>query len=108
MIIKNVESQIEKENQEKMANKLKRQAKEIENKHSKEVGAQSLLYKPYINGKIEGSVKKYLFMQKYEKFLKNEQKLIEKENLYRKNKMKHISNEEIEEFNNKMNKKRNE
>ena len=98
----------EKENQAKMANKLKRQAKEIENKHSKEVGAQSLLYKPYINGKIEGSVKKYLFMQKYEKFLKNEQKLIEKENLYRKNKMKHISNEEIEEFNNKMDKKREE
>ena len=98
----------EKEDQEKMVNKLKRQAKEIENKRSKEIGAQSILYKPFINGKVDGGIKKYLFMQKYEKFLKSEQSLLDKENLYRKNKMKQISNEEIEEFNNKMDKRREE
>ena len=98
----------EKEDQKKLANKLKQQAKEIENKQSKAVGQQSLLYKPYINGKIDGSVKKYLFVQKYEKFLKNEQILLDKENIYRKNKMKHISNEEIELFNNKIDKRREE
>jgi hypothetical protein len=46
-------------------NQLKREAKEIENKHSKEVGAKFLLYKPYINEKVEGTSKRYLFMQKY-------------------------------------------
>ena len=98
----------EKEKQEKIVIKLKRQAKEIENKHSKEVGAKTLLYKPYINGKIDGSIKKYLFMQNYQNFVKNEQNLIDKENLNRKMKMKQITNEEIEEFNNKMDKRRDE
>ena len=98
----------EKEDQEKMVNKLKQKAKEIENKRSKEIGAQSLLYKPYINGKLEGTSKKYLFMQKYQKFLKDEQNLLDKENIYRKNKMKQITNEELEEFNNKMDKRREE
>ena len=98
----------EKEEQEKMANNLKRQAKEIENKRSKVIAQQSLLYKPYINGKIDGTAKKYLFMKKHEKFLKNEQILLDKENNYRKNKMKPISNEEIQEFNIKMDKKREE
>ena len=47
-------------------------------------------------------------MQNYEKFLKNEKNLIDQENLNRKNRMKQVSNEEIEEFNNKMDKKREE
>ena len=98
----------EKEKKEKMINQLKREAKEIENKHSKEVGAKFLLYKPYINEKVEGTSKRYLFMQKYEQFLKNEKSLIDKENFNRKKKMKHITNEELEEFNNKMDKKREE
>ena len=98
----------EKETQEKMKLQLKRKAKELEAKRSKEVGAKSLLYKPYINEKVEGSVKKYLFMQKYEKYLQEEQKLIDKENLHRKNKMKMITNEEMEEFNNKVDKRREE
>ena len=98
----------EKENHKKLQTKLKRQAKQIENKHSKEVGAKALLYKPYINETIEGTAKKYLFMQNYEKFLKNEKNLIDQENLNRKNRMKQVSNEEIEEFNNKMDKKREE
>ena len=63
----------EKEKQEKMATKLKRQAKQIENKRSKEVGEKSLLYKPYMNEKIEGTANNYLFMQKYKNFIKNEQ-----------------------------------
>ena len=98
----------EKEKKEKMINQLKREAKEIENKHSKEVGAKFLLYKPYINEKVEGTSKRYLFMQKYEQFLKNEKSLIDKENFNRKKKMKHITNEELEEFNNIMDKKREE
>ena len=98
----------QKQDQEKMILKLKRQAKEIEDKRSKEIGAQSILYKPYINGKIEGGIKNYLFKQKYDKFLKEEQSLLDKEKFNRKNKMKQVSNEEIEEFNNKMDKKREE
>ena len=47
-------------------------------------------------------------MQKYEQFLKSEKSLIDKENFNRKKKMKHITNEELEEFNNKMDKKREE
>ena len=98
----------EKENKEKMVNNLKRQAKEIEAKRSKEVGGQYVLYKPYINMKINGSIRNYLFMKNYEKFLKEEQKLIDKENMKRKIKMKQVSNEELEIFNNKMDKRREE
>ena len=98
----------QKQDQEKMILKLKRQAKEIEDKRSKEIGAQSILYKPYINGKIEGGIKNYLFKQKYDKYLKEEQSLLDKEKFNRKNKMKQVSNEEIEEFNNKMDKRREE
>ena len=91
-----------------MATKLKRQAKQIENKRSKEVGEKSLLYKPYMNEKIEGTANNYLFMQKYKNFIKNEQNLIDKENMSRKIKMKQITTEELEEFNNKMDKIREE
>jgi hypothetical protein len=98
----------EKEKKEKMATKLKRQAKQIENKRSKEVGEKSLLYKPYMNEKIEGTANNYLFMQKYKNFIKNEQNLIDKENMSRKIKMKQITTEELEEFNNKMDKIREE
>ena len=91
-----------------MITQLKREAKNLENKKSKEVAAKYLKYKPYINEKIEGSSKKYLFMKKYEQFIKHEQKLIDKENIDRKKKMKQISNEELEEFNSKMDKKREE
>ena len=98
----------EQESKEKVVINLKKQAKEIENKRAKEVNGQSVLYKPYINSKLEGTAKNYLFMKNYEKFLKEEKNLLDKENMYRKQKMKHISNEEIEEFNIKMDKKREE
>ena len=87
---------------------LRRGAKELESKQSKDVGAKFLQYKPYINGKIEVNTKNYLFMQKYKQYIKNEQNLIDQENINRKIKMKQISNEEIEEFNNIMDKKREE
>ena len=98
----------EKEKQEKMVTQLKRQAKQIENKLSKEVGEKSLLYKPYMNAKIEGTANNYLFMQKYKNFVKNEQNIIDKENMSRKIKMKQITAEELEEFNNKIDKIREE
>jgi hypothetical protein len=47
-------------------------------------------------------------MKQYQKFINNEKKLIDKENNFRKNYMKPISNEEIDEFNIKMGKKREE
>ena len=52
--------------------------------------------------------KNYLFMKQYQKYINNEQKLLDKEKNFRKNYMKHISNEEIDEFNSKMEKKREE
>ena len=47
-------------------------------------------------------------MKQYEKFIKNEQRLIDKENNLRKNYMKPFSKEEIDEFIEKMDKKREE
>ena len=47
-------------------------------------------------------------MKQYQKFINNEKKLIDKEKNFRKNYMKPISNEEIDEFNVKMDKKREE
>ena len=107
---KEIEAQDKKqrEKQEKMVKKLKSQTKQRENKISKEIGAKSLLYKPYINEKIEGTAKNYLFMQKYQSYIKSEQSLIDKENLNRKMKMKQITSEELEEFNNKMDQRREE
>ena len=98
----------EKEKQEKMVINFKKQAKEIENKRAKKIGGQYVLYKPFINAKIDGSIRNYFFMKNYEKYLKEEKNLIDKENMSRKIKMKMISNEEIEEFNIKMDKKREE
>jgi len=98
----------EKEKQEKIQIKLKRKAKEIEFKQSKEIGAKALKYKPYIHQKVDGTVKDYLFMKKYDNYIKNEKNLLEQENMNRKKKMKQVTNEEIKEFNNKMDKKREE
>ena len=98
----------EKEKQEKLQIKLKRKAKEIEFKQSKEIGAKALKYKPYIHQKVDGTVKDYLFMKKYDNYIKNEKNLLEQENMNRKKIMKQVTNEEIKEFNNKMDKKREE
>jgi hypothetical protein len=98
----------EKEKQEKIQIKLKRKAKEIEFKQSKEIGAKALKYKPYIHQKVDGTVKDYLFMKKYDNYIKNESNILKQENLNRKKKMKQVTNEEIKEFNNKMDKKREE
>ena len=97
----------EKENQKQYVLRLKKQAKDIESKQSKKIEEKSLLYKPFINQKVD-KTKNYLFMKQYQKFINNEKKLIDKENNFRKNYMKPISNEEIDEFNVKMDKKREE
>ena len=98
----------EKENQKKYVLKLRKQAKDLESKQSKKIEEKSLLYKPFINQKNTNNPNDYLFMKQYQKFLKNEQKLLEKENSLRKNYMRPFSNEEIDEFNSKMDKRREE
>ena len=97
----------EKENQKQLVIKLRKQAKDLESKQSKKIEQKSLLYKPFINQKVD-KTKNYLFMKQYEKFIKNEQRLIDKENNLRKNYMKPFSKEEIDEFIEKMDKKREE
>jgi len=94
----------EEENKKEYVLKLRKQAKDLEKKQSKRIEQKSLAYKPFINQKID-KTKNYLFQRQYQKFIQKEQKLIEKENNFRKNYMKHLSNEEIEEFNQKMDKK---
>ena len=97
----------EKEKEKQYVLKLRKQAKDLESKQSKQVVQKSLLYKPFINQKVD-KARSYLFMKQYEKFIKNEQKLLDKENNLRKNYMKPFSNEEIDEFNSIMDKKREE
>ena len=97
----------EKENKQQYVLKLKKQARDLESKHSKQTEEKSLLYKPYLNQK-NNNTNNYLFMKQYQKYINNEKKLLDKENNFRKNYMKHITNEEIEEFNSKMDKKREE
>ena len=97
----------EKENQKQLVLKLRKQAKDLESKQSKKIEQKSLLYKPFINQKVD-KTKNYLFMKQYEKFIKNEQRLIDKENNLRKNYMKPFSKGEIDEFIEKMDKKREE
>ena len=97
----------EKEKEKQYVLKLRKQAKDLESKQSKKIEQKSLLYKPFINQKVD-KTKNYLFMKQYEKFIKNEQRLIDKENNLRKNYMKPFSKEEIDEFIEKMDKKREE
>ena len=97
----------EKENKKQYVLKLRKQAKDLELNQSKKVQEKSLLYKPFLNKKTDNT-KNYLFMKQYQKFIKNEQKLLQKENTFRKNYMKPFSNEEIDLFNSKMDKRREE
>ena len=94
----------EEENKKEYVLKLRKQAKDLEKKQSKRIEQKSLAYKPFINQKTD-KTKNYLFQRQYQKFIQKEQKLIEKENNFRKYYMKPLSNEEIEEFNQKMDKK---
>ena len=97
----------EKEKEKQYVLKLRKQAKDLESKQSKQMVQKSLLYKPFINQKVD-KARSYLFMKQYEQFIKSEQKLLDKENNLRKNYMKPFSNEEIDEFNSIMDKKREE
>ena len=81
-----------------------KEAKDLEKKKSKRIEQKPLAYKPLIN-QIADKTKNYIFQRNYQKFNQNKQKLIEKENNFRKNYMRHFSKEKINEFNQKMDKK---
>ena len=89
----------EEENQKQYVLKLRKQAKDLEKKQSKRIEQKSLIYKPFINQKTD-KTKNYLFQRQYQKFIQNEQKLLEKENNFRKNYMKHFSRMERKKKNN--------
>ena len=74
---------IEKEQETKKSNeeirkKFKEKEKAIEKKQSKQNEEILLKYKPYINQKLEKSKKYYLYNQRYEKFMKAEEKYFQK------------------------------
>ena len=71
------EQETKKENEE-IRKKFKEKEKAIEKKQSKQNEEILLKYKPYINQKLEKSKKNYLYNQRYEKFLKKEEKYFQK------------------------------
>ena len=75
--IEEKEQETKKENEE-IRKKFKEKEKAIEKKQSKQNEEILLKYKPYINQKLEKSKKNYLYNQRYEKFLKKEEKYIQK------------------------------
>ena len=70
----------EKKEREEIIKKFKEQEKAIEQKQSKLNEEKILKYKPYINQKLEKTKKNYLYSQKYENFIKREEKHIKDEN----------------------------
>ena len=86
------------EKKEKMMLNLMRQEKMIEAKRSKEMKAKALEFKPYINEIPETNKKKCLYVQKFKKYMENEDNIQKKENLRRKMNMKSVTRDEIEEF----------
>ena len=71
------EEETKKENEE-IRKKFKEKEKAIEKRQSKQNEEILLKYKPYINQKLEKSKKNYLYNQRYEKFLKKEEKYFQK------------------------------
>ena len=89
----------EAENQkEEIIKKFKEQEKAIEQKRSKENEKIALQCKPYIYEKPEKKANSYLFSIEYKKFQKKEEKIIKTENSKRKEMMKSVPYEEIKEF----------
>ena len=76
---------------------MKEKEKLIVEKRCKENDEIYNKYKPYISRKMKENVKDYLFIKIQETFKNDEKKLVEKENLRRKEKMK-IDFNEINEF----------
>ena len=82
--------------------KMKEKEKLIVEKRTKENDEKYNKYKPFLTKKMNNKKEDYLFIKKDENFKNDEQKLIEKENLRRKERMK-IDFNDINEFSNKLN-----
>ena len=78
--------------------KFKENQKSIELKQLKDKEQKTLKYKPYIREKPEKNINSYLFKVNQNKYLKNEEKLLLKENNKRKEIMKAINFQELKEF----------
>ena len=90
----------EKKERDEIIKKFKEQEKAIEQKQSKLNEEILLKYKPYINQKLEKTKKNYLYNQRYENYIKREEKYIKDENS-KKQKKKDKYNykfEDIEKF----------
>ena len=87
----------EKARQIETLKKMKEKEKLILEKRTKENDEKYNKYKPYLSRKMKENIKDYLFIKKEETYKNEEQKLVEKENLRRKEKMK-IDFNEINDF----------
>ena len=87
----------EKAKQIETLKKMKEKEKLILEKRTKENDEKYNKYKPYLSRKMKENIKDYLFIKKEETYKNEEQKLVEKENLRRKEKMK-IDFNEINDF----------
>ena len=96
---KEMEIKIAEEKAKQIENfkKMKEKEKLTVEKRCKENDEKYNKYKPYISRKMKENIKDYLFSKKEETFKNEEKKLVEKENLRRKEKMK-INFNEINEF----------
>ena len=96
---KEMEMKIAEEKAKQIENlkKMKEKEKLIVEKRSKENDEKYNKYKPYISRKMKENIRDYLFSKNDEAFKNEEKKLVEKENLRRKEKMK-IDFNEINEF----------
>ena len=96
---KEMEIKIAEEKAKQIENlkKMKEKEKLIVEKRSKENDEKYNKYKPYISRKMKENIRDYLFSKNDEAFKNEEKKLVEKENLRRKEKMK-IDFNEINEF----------
>ena len=77
--------------------KFKEQEKAIVQKRTKMNDEKVNLFKPYLKKNLKDDIKQYLFAKKEEEYQKEEKKLLDKENLKRKAKMK-MDFDEINEF----------
>ena len=80
-----------------MLKQLKEKEKATVQKRTKINDEKANMFKPFLKKLPKENIKDYLFIKKYEEYKKEEQKLIDKENLKRKEKMKMDFNE-INEF----------
>ena len=92
----------EKAKQIETLKKMKEKEKLIVEKRTKENDEKYNKYKPYLSRKMKENIRDYLFIKKEESYKNEEQKLVEKENLRRKEKMK-IDFNEINDFGKNLN-----